>query len=318
MIESFNTKYKKAIVTGGAGFIGSHIVKELLDMGLEVISIDNYSSGNIENLREFRNDPKFHEHSCDITDYMLMKQYFKGVDIVFNEAAAKKTSCMNNPERDLAVNAKGAFNIFRLSKEFDVKKVVHASTGSVYGEPIYFPQDENHPLNPTSFYGVNKLAGEKYAMAFAHLYDMDITVLRYFHVYGPKQDSSDLGGVIPIFCRRSIEGKAIKIYGDGSQQRSFTHVSDIVKANIIVAQTKETKGQSYNCASGIKVTIKELADKVLIMSGRMTIEYRDWMPGDIKIFDIDNSKIKRLGMEFMTDFDKGLKDTFEWYNRNLK
>ncbi len=308
------SKFKRALVTGGAGFIGSHIVEELLREGLEVVSIDNYFAGKHENVAEFTKYPGFQEVDCDITDYAKIKQYFEGVDVVFHNAASKKTICLKDPRRDLAINAEGTFNVLDLSREFGVKKVVHASTGSVYGEARYYPQDENHPVNPTSYYGVSKLAGEKYAQLYCHLYDMDVTMLRYFHVYGPRQESSDVGGVVSIFARRVLHGEGPIIFGDGTQERSFTYVKDLVEINKLVAMREDTKGQVYNCASGIRVTINELADKIKRIFGRDDLPntYRDWTPGDIKVFRVDNQKIRNLGFEFKTNFDEGLDKTIEW------
>lgn len=311
--KKFN--YKKAIVTGGAGFIGSHIVEELLEMGLEVLSIDDYVAGKKENLKDFLSNPNFWEVDCDITNYNKFKKYFKGVDIIFHEAASKKTICLKDPRRDLEINAEGAFNVLELSKKFGVRKIVHASTGSVYGEALYFPQNEKHPLNPTSFYGVSKLAGEKYTKIFERFYNMDITVLRYFHVYGPRQESSDKGGVVAIFARRAISNQPLIIFGDGTQQRSFTYVKDVVAANILVAQRQESKGECYNCASGIKVSVKELANKTLDFFNKkeLKIKYSEWLPGDIKVFDIDNSKLRSLGFNFKANFEEGLCFTLEWF-----
>lgn len=307
-------KYKKAIVTGGAGFIGSHIVESLLEEGLEVISIDNYFSGKKENLAPFNKYNNFHEIKCDVTDYEKLKTYFNEVDIVFHNAASKKTVCLCDPRRDLDINAKGTFNILELSRDFGVKKIVHASSGSVYGEAKYFPQNEEHPLNPTSYYGVSKLAGEKYARAFCDLYGLDVTILRYFHVYGPRQESSDLGGVVSIFGRRILQGLEPTIFGDGTQQRSFTYVKDIVEINKLVAMKEGTKGEAYNCASGINITINELAHEIKRLLNRedIKIKYSDWVPGDIKVFNIDNSKIRKLGFQFSMPFNKGLELTLEW------
>ncbi|UCH85317.1 MAG: SDR family NAD(P)-dependent oxidoreductase, partial [Candidatus Latescibacterota bacterium] len=209
--------FKKALVTGGAGFIGSHVVEELVTMGVETISVDDYFAGKHENLAHLSEYPNFHEVECDITDRDGLAKLYPGVEAVFHQAASKKTICLNNPPRDLEINAKGTFYLLELAKEYGVKKFVHVSTGSVYGEAQYYPQDEKHPLVPTSYYGVSKLAGEKYAKCFNLLYDLDTTVLRYFHVYGPRQESSDVGGVVSIFTRRMLEGKPITIYGDGTQ-----------------------------------------------------------------------------------------------------
>jgi len=307
--------FKKALVTGGAGFIGSHIVEELLKMGVETISVDNYFAGKHENLEHLKQYPNFHEVKCDVLDVEGLEKLFPSIEVIFHEAASKKTICLNDPRLDLEINAKGTFNLLELSLKYGVKKFVHASTGSVYGEAQYFPQEENHPLVPSSYYGISKLAGEKYVKVFEHLYDLDTTVLRYFHVYGPRQESSEVGGVVSIFTRLMLAGKPITIFGDGTQQRSFTYVKDVVKANLLAATTSGTKGEVYNCASGIKVTIKELADLVaeILDFQNLEIKYDNWMPGDIKIFDIDNSKIKdKLGIYFITDFSKGLELTVDW------
>lgn len=309
------TKYSKALVTGGAGFIGSHVVEELVKSGIYTISVDNYFAGKEENLAHLRHYDNFQEEKCDVLDVERLDELFDGVDVVFHQAASKKTICLNNPRLDLDINAKGTFNLLELAVKHEVKKFVHASTGSVYGEAKYFPQDENHPLVPTSFYGCSKLAGEKYVKIFNHLYGLNTTVLRYFHIYGPRQESSDVGGVVSIFCRNLLEGKPMTIFGDGTQQRSFTNVKDVVKANIVAAELDNTNGEVFNCASGIKVTVKELADMVAksLNIDNPKIKYADWTPGDIKVFDINNNKIiDKMGLTFLTDFEKGLQETVDW------
>lgn len=306
---------RRAIVTGGAGFVGSHLVDRLVDEGIETISIDDYVAGKHENLAHLAGNSLFTEVDCDITDYDALAPYFEGVDTVFHQAASKKTICLRDPRRDLEINAKGAWNLLELARTTGVEKFVHASTGSVYGEAVTLPQSEDHPLNPTSFYGVSKLAGERYCGVFSEIYGMDTTVLRYFHVYGPRQESSDVGGVVSIFARRALAGDDLVIFGDGTQERSFTSVHDVVEANYRAATMGESRNRVYNCASGIKVTIKQLADMVLKHFGREDLEIRfeDWTPGDILKFDIDNSRIRaELGIEFVTDFHKGLVDTLEW------
>ena len=313
---NLRSKYSRALVTGGAGFIGSHLVEELLAEGLEVVSIDNYFAGKKENLAPFHEmyGDRFTEVNCDVTDVENLRKYFDGVDLVFHEAASKKTICLRDPRRDMEINGIGTYNILELSRDFGVKKVVHASSGSVYGEARYFPQDEEHPVNPTSYYGVSKLAGEKYVRAFADLYDMDCTVLRYFHVYVPRQENSDVGGVVSIFGRRVLNGEPPIIHGDGTQQRSFTYVKDLVNINKLVAMTEGTKGEAYNCASGINVTVGELAEKVKAYFGRQDLQtiYDDWTVGDIKVFDVSNEKIKKLGHSFKWSFDDGLACTLDW------
>lgn len=312
--------YTKAIVTGGAGFIGSHIVERLVKLGVETISIDNYSAGKKENLEHLKEYPNFTEVNCDVLDYDKLDELMSGVEVVFHQAASKKTVCMADPRKDLDVNGKGTLTLLELAVKHKVKKFVHASTGSVYGEPRYFPQDEEHPLNPTSYYGVSKLAGEKYVRAFCDLYDLDATILRYFHVYGPRQESSDVGGVVSIFIRRILEGKPITIFGSGEQERSFTYVGDVVNANIAAASVKGIGGEAFNCASGIKVTIKELYDmvcKAMDVPG-YPVKYGPWVPGDIIKFDVSNQKLGDiLGVHPRKEFCVGLERTVEWGRQYL-
>lgn len=305
--------FRRALVTGGAGFIGSHLVEELLRDGIEVVSLDDYSAGKAENLAQFRDRPGFFEVNHDVSNRDGLERYFEGVDVVFHEACSKNTVCLRDPGRDLAVNATGTLNVLTAAHKAGVKKFVHASTGSVYGEPIDFPTSELHRLHPVSYYGVSKLAADRYAHLFHHLYGMDVTVLRYFHVFGPRQDNSDVGGVVSIFGRRVLEGQPIKIYGDGTQIRSFTFVKDVVRINKLAAVTPGTGGESYNCASGIKVTISELADAIRRYFGKpdIPIEFNDWKVGDIKRFEVSNAKLLKLGFKFQTDFATGLGLTME-------
>lgn len=310
--------YKKAMVTGGAGFVGSNLIASLLQDGLEVVSIDDYSTGNRKNLAEFRSNPRFIEAECDITDFNKLESYYPGVDVIFHQACSKMTLCLEKPQRDLAVNAEGALNLLLLAKKYGVKKFVHASTGSVYGNAQYYPTDEKHPNNPVSYYGVSKLAGEKYVRAFAELYGMDTTVLRYFHVYGPKQDSSLYGGVTSIFCRQAISGDKLTIFGDGSQIRTFTYVKDVVNANKFVAAQTKCRGEAYNVSSGVKITINELSEKVLayFKRDRSNVIYSDWKVGDIKYFDVANQKLIDAGFRFEYDYEAGLLETLTWMEKN--
>lgn len=301
----------KAIVTGGAGFIGSHIVDSLVSDGHEVIAIDNLSAGKLHNLY-----PR-HDNSKNLSFAMIniispeIAHYMEDVDIIFHNAASKKNICLKDPHQDLVVNAGGTLNLLQLAVKYGVKKFVHASTGSVYGEAVVIPQTENHPLNPCSFYGISKLAGEKYVKMYSDMGWLDTTILRYFHVYGPRQEDGEFGGVVAIFIKNSKNNLPLIIYGHGNQERSFTHVDDIVLANRLVAEN-DTNGQVYNCASGIKVTVKELAEKIITMTGSQSkIKYEDWLIGDIVKFYIDNRKICELGLEFETNINAGLGKTID-------
>lgn len=314
-------KFKKALVTGGAGFVGSHIVEDLLKEGLQVISIDNYSAGKKENLSHLGcYGDQLLEVKCDVRDFKALRPYLEGVDVVFHQAVSKNTVCLKDPPSDLEINALGTLNLLTASREAGVKKFVHASTGSVYGDTRYYPSDEEHPLNPNSFYGVSKLAAEKYVRAFHHLYGMDTSILRYYHVFGPRQDYSEVGGVVSIFARRAVQNLPLVIYGDGTQLRSFTYVQDVVNANKIIALTEGISGEAYNCASGVKVTIQELAKEVLkyFKKENLPIEYQDWKPGDIKYFNVSHKKISDLGFKFQTSFEDGLSYTLDWVKEFLE
>lgn len=318
MKNEFIRQYKTALVTGAAGFIGSHIVEELLDYGIKVIAIDDFSAGHIRNLEIFLPNENLIISNCDVSDFDLLRENFNNVDIVFHNAASKKNICLIDPARDLMVNAKGTLNIMQLAKEFNVKKVVHASTGSVYGEPISMPIDENSPLNPVSYYGVSKLAGDRYVDVFGRLHNIDTTTLRYFHVYGPRQETDgSLGGVVAIFANNLINNERIVIHGDGDQIRSFTYVKDIVAANILSAISTNSRNQVYNCASGIQVSINLLAQMMmerLNTSDNSMVTFGDELIGDIRYFDIDNSKILSLGIKF-TDFNIGLDSTIKYFQK---
>lgn len=308
-----NLRGRKVVVTGGAGFVGSHLIDALVGLGAEVVSIDDLSAGKKANIAHLEGEPKFRFVQLDVCDSgPAMDAVFEGADTVFHNAASKKNVCLINPHRDLEVNAGGALNLLQKAMKHDVRKFVHASTGSVYGEPEQFPTTEEHPLRPVSYYGVSKLAGERYVDVFHRLYGLDTTILRYFHVYGPRQESNEFGGVVSIFLRRITSGQNPIVFGDGEQVRSFTWVRDLVEANIRSATNACATGEVYNVASGIRVTINELARGMLDIldpEGRLAVEHGDPLIGDIMNFDIDNKKIrKHLGVTFEDDFWKTLRE----------
>jgi nucleoside-diphosphate-sugar epimerase len=298
---------RKVIVTGGAGFIGSHLSERLVELGAEVVCLDDLSAGKRSNITALEAERNFRFVEASVCDSgPEMEALFEGTDTVFHNAASKKNICLIDPHRDLAVNAGGALNLLQLALKHGVRKFVHASTGSVYGEPQVFPTTEDHPLKPVSYYGVSKLAGERYVDTFHTLYDLDTTILRYFHVYGPRQESNEFGGVVSIFLRRITSGQNPIVFGDGEQVRSFTWVADLVDANLRAAVSPRAKGQVYNSASGIRVTINDLAEgmlKILDRDGRLAVEHGEPLIGDIMNFDVSNAKIRaELGVEFHADF----------------
>jgi nucleoside-diphosphate-sugar epimerase len=300
-------KDRKVLVTGAAGFIGSHLTDALVELGADVVAMDDLSAGKIDNLAHLKGRQNFRFVEMDVCERgAAMDAVFEGLDTVFHNAASKKNVCLINPARDLEVNAGGALNLLEKTQAHGVRKFIQASTGSVYGEPTIFPTDEEHPLKPVSYYGVSKLAGERYVDVFHHLYGLDTTIIRYFHVYGPRQESNEFGGVVSIFLRRITNGQNPIVFGHGDQVRSFTWVGDLVEANIRAATDPAARGQVYNAASGIRVTINELARGMLELldpEGRLEIEHGEPLVGDIMEFDVSNAKIRRdLGIEFEQDF----------------
>lgn len=302
----------RALVTGGAGLVGSSIIDELLMEGVEVVSLDNYSAGKVENLRKARDFDSFTEVTGDIRDNDCLERIFAdGYDWIFHEAVSKNTICMIDPHSDLTINAGGTLKLLQHAKRVNVQKFIHASTGSVYGHVSKYPTLETDPLCPVSFYGNSKLAAENYVRLFNEMFGLPTVILRYFHVYGSRQDNGDFGGVIPLFIRKALQNETIHVTGDGRQLRAFTHVSDIAKINMKVLKSTKS-GEIYNCASDSRVEIKELAEKILqlIPSSRSQIKHVPDRLGDIYKFDISNEKLKtEIGFSNFTSFEDGLLKT---------
>ena len=310
MADTGASVLKRALVTGGAGLVGSNLVDDLLEAGFDVVCRDDLSAGvasNLDTAREYGS--RFVEVVGDISDTATVDRAMDGIDVVFHEAVSKNTVCMRDPHRDLEVNAGGTLELLLAAVRHGVKKFVHASTGSVYGQATVFPTPEDAPLAPVSYYGVSKLAAERYVHAIHSLHGLATTILRYFHVFGPRQDSSDVGGVVPIFIRRALAGQRVDVYGDGTQLRAFTFVKDVTAINIVAARSPQSTGQVYNCASDNRVTIAQLAETVLQLLGRNAseIDFHAWRAGDIKYFDISNARLKEhLGYDFGYTFEEGL------------
>ncbi len=310
---------KKVIVTGGAGFIGSHLCEELVKINANVISIDDMSAGHQSNTELLKNNNNFKFVNKSVTDTNGMDELFDGAYAIFHNAASKKNICDKDPKKDLNVNAEGALNLLEYSKKHKVERFIHASTGSVYGEPSIFPSTEDHPLSPVSYYGVSKLAGERYVDVFNHLYGLKTTILRYFHIYGPRQESNEFGGVVSIFLRNALAGTPLVIFGDGKQIRSFTWVKDLVSINLKAAVADEAVGQVYNAVSGIQISVLDLAKKIVEITGsKSEIVHGERLLGDIDYFDVSNQKVSNeLGIEFEKDFWGTLECALSEYKKDF-
>jgi len=304
------------MVTGGLGFIGSHLCDRLVRDGHEVVCYDNQSAGFIRNIAPLECFNNFHIAIGDTRDYdrLLSALQKYNIQFIFNQAASKKNVCLRDPREDCDVNAKGVLNLLMAAKEHGVHKIIHASTGSVYGELQISPQTEGHPVKPCSYYGVSKLAGERYV----DMFDIDSVILRYFHVYGSKQNTNqDLGGVVAIWAHKLWRDEPIIIHGDGLQERSFTFVGDVVEANIRAMDGHYTLGGVYNCASGIKINLLDLLtmmEQKIGVSAKIIREKT--LVGDIMKFDISNEKIKNAyGLKFKS-LEDGLDETLGYYKPN--
>jgi UDP-glucose 4-epimerase len=294
---------KHVVLTGGAGFIGSHLCDALLDRDNTVTCVDNLvgTVGSTRNVAHVLDHPRFRLVTEDLLHW-AERTDLTGVDCVFHLAASKNSVALADPENDLAVNALGTLRLLLRAARDGVSKFVHASTGSVFGDTSR-EHVEDGPKQPVSVYGISKLAGESYCRVVGETFGLDFTVLRYYHVIGPRQDASTGGGVVPIFARRSLEGRPLTIYGSGAQTRSFTSVRDVVETTLLAATSDQMRQESFNCASGISVSIQELADFVLTETGSAEgIDYAPTRPGDIQRFAVDNTKLRRLGVEFETDW----------------
>ncbi|TET47443.1 MAG: NAD-dependent epimerase/dehydratase family protein, partial [Dehalococcoidia bacterium] len=254
---------KKVVVTGGAGFIGSHLTEELAVQGYVVVVLDDFSTASDENIASLRQKENVELAQGSITDLPRLQKLFEGIDYVFHQAAmARVPRSIEDPLTVNQVNITGTLNVLLAARDNSVKKVVFASSSSVYGDAATLPQHEGLMANPLSPYALTKLAGEYYCTIFTQLYGLSTVCLRYFNVYGPGQDPhSQYAMVIPAFIDRVARNLPPVIHGDGEQSRDFTFIQDVVHANILAA--KSTAEGIYNIGSGRSITINQLAEKII-------------------------------------------------------
>lgn len=299
---------RKIVITGGAGFIGANLAEELAADN-SVIIVDDLSVGRKENLTDLPGENvKFVEGS--IGDLSLLKRLFRNVDVVFHQAAISSVhKSIENPLATNDVNVTGALNVLLAARDSGVKKVVFASSAAVYGDTASTTQREDMMPNPQSLYAVTKLVGEYYCRVFQMVYGLPTVSLRYFNVYGPKQDpNSEYAAVIPRFAKRLSEGKPPIIYGDGEQTRDFVFVSDVVRANILAAESEATG--VCNIGQGQSITINELATLITrIMNKDPGIIYEEARAGDIRHSLADISKAGLFGYRPQYDLEQGLRKT---------
>lgn len=305
----------KALVTGGAGFIGSHIAQVLVQRGCEVTILDNLTSGHLDNLDAVMDAITFIEG--DIRDETILARVTKGCDVVFHQAAVVSvTQTVQQPVVSATINDLGTLKVLDAARLNKVRRFVLASSSAVYGDDPQLPKIESMRPNPMSPYAAHKLTNESYANIFYRLYGMETVCLRYFNVYGPRQDpSSPYSGVISIFMTRASNDTQPIIYGDGHQTRDFIYVQDVVRANLLAAECQEAKGQVFNVGSGVSVDINTLWKKISQLAHcGVTPRYENARPGDIihSLAGIQKAR-QSLGFEPSVSLDDGLAQTISWY-----
>lgn len=303
------------LVTGGAGFIGSHISERLLELGHEVRILDNFSTGRRENLSSFEDAIEVVEG--DIRDASCVERAVKGVEVVFHEAAlASVPRSVADPVTSNEVNVTGTLNLLVASRDAGVRRFVYASSSSVYGNSPEQPKRESMVPSPESPYAVSKLAAENYCRVFSSLYGFECVSLRYFNVFGPRQDpGSQYSAVVPLFVTALFEGRPPVIYGDGEQSRDFTYVANVVDANLLAMSAEGAAGEAFNIACGGTCTVNELFSRLQADAGTsLTAEYVDPRPGDVKHSFADISKAERLlGLAPVVSVEDGLTLTVDSY-----
>ena len=301
---------KVVLVTGGAGFIGSHLAQELAERNYNVVIIDNLFTGKKENIEELVKKDNVEFNQGSVTDVPLLQSLFKGVEYVFHQAAIPSVPrSVANPLASHEANVTGTLNVLIAARDGGVKKVIYASSSSVYGDIPTLPKREDMAPNPQSPYAVTKLTGEYYCQAFQQVYGLSTVCLRYFNVYGPGQDpDSQYAAVIPKFIKRVSEGMPPIIFGDGEQTRDFTFIRDAVEANILFAESNASG--VFNIGKGSNISINDLARLVINIVGKnLEPVYQDPRPGDIKHSLADIAKAKACGYNPKYTLERGLKET---------
>ncbi len=305
------------LVTGGAGFIGSHIAEALVERGDEVRVLDDLSSGKLENLAGITGRYEFLEG--DIRDLAACRRAVEGVETVFHEAAlASVVRSVEDPLLCNAVNVTGTLNLLVAARDAGVGSFVLASSSAVYGDDPTMPKVEGREGRPLSPYGASKLFGEKYAQAFHALHGLRAVSLRYFNVFGPRQDpASDYAAVIPLFVTKVLRGERPTIFGDGEQSRDFIYVGDVVRANLAAAVSEAAAGEALNVAGGVATTVNGLLAAVNeVLGAKVEGRYAPPRPGDILHSTADIAKAGRLaGFAPQRSFLDGLKATIDWYKQ---
>ncbi|MEX2706255.1 MAG: NAD-dependent epimerase/dehydratase family protein [Candidatus Freyrarchaeum guaymaensis] len=325
---------KKILITGGAGFIGSHLVDSLIE-GNEIVVLDDFSSGKIQYIEHHLRKRNFSLVEGSILNRKTVERAAKGVDIIVHEAAVVGVKkYVEKPLEVIKTNTFGTHNLAEVALENNVELFLFASTSEVYGKNIDVPLSENADriLGPTSIfrwcYSTTKALDEHMFLAYHYQEDLPVTILRYFNAYGPRQESSDYGAVIPIFIKRVLEGKPPLVHGNGEQTRAFTYITDVVEGTLLALNGEKSVGEIFNIGSEEEVTINRLADLILELTGKLSkikprhIPYREFYGDNYedtvrRVANISKAR-EMLGYEPKISLREGLKKTIEWYRYNSR
>lgn len=307
----------KVLLTGGCGFIGSHVQDHYIEKGYEVVVVDNLSTGKMDNL-----NPKAKFYQVDIRDWDSLEKVFieEKPDIVNHHAAQiSVVSSTENPQEDMEINIKGLINVLQLSVKYNVKKFLFSSSGgTVYGDPIYLPCDELHPIDPQSPYGISKYSGELYIKYFHKNYGLDYVIMRYGNVYGPRQDPFGEAGVVAIFTVNMLQGKDCYIFGDGYQERDFVYIDDVARVNIMLTELNLQKDRVFNIGTGYGTNVITIFN---LLKSYTNYEkppiYKSPRKGEIYKIYLNVDRIKKYGWTPQVSLEEGLKRTVESFKSKI-
>lgn len=306
----------KALVTGGAGFIGSNLVRLLRQEGHEVVVLDNLTSGYRQNLAPF---PEVRFVEGDVRDATLVAQLSEGVEVIFHLAASVGNArAIANPVLDAEINVLGTLRVLEAARHKGVRKVVFSSSAGIFGELKTLPIREDHPCEPDSPYGASKLCAEKQCLVYAKLFPVEAICLRYFNVYGVHQRFDAYGNVIPIFAHRLLRGETLTVFGDGEQTRDFVNVHDVVQANYRAGMSRGVSG-AFNIASGARITVNRLIELMAAASGNsVKVEHAPPRQGDVRHSLADVSAAgTAFGYVPRVGFAEGLKEYLDWARKEM-
>jgi nucleoside-diphosphate-sugar epimerase len=315
--ERSKKEMSNVLVTGGAGFIGSHLTEALLQEGHQVRVLDDFSTGKSDNLNFDKEFPSLEVIEGDIRNLGICQKAIKGMEYVFHQAALPSVQrSVEDPLGSNAVNVEGTLNILMAAREEGVKRVMYASSSSIYGDTPTLPKMEEMPPNPLSPYALQKYIGEMYCRLFYQLFGLETISLRYFNIFGPKQDPNSVySAVIPRFIHALIHNQRPTVFGDGEQSRDFTYIDNVVQANLLAMSADHVRGEAINVACGKRASLNQLLDflKKILGSNLMPV-YEEPRKGDVKhsLADISQGK-KTLNYEPKVDIEMGLKRTVEFF-----